>query len=111
MKSIKEWFNELPDDIREKAFKNTKAHAKYNKEKKYDTLSYEQVLSLQSNTLNDALLGAFVFSITPEGQDYWWKIINEANNVTEQDNPEPDWDNMAKYHNIEDNGPENYPGP
>jgi hypothetical protein len=28
---------------------------------------------------------------------------------TEQDAPEPDWDNLAKYKDAEDHGPENYP--
>lgn len=58
MKTIKEWFNDLPEDVREKALRNT------------DDLRLESTeLSLKS-----ALIGAFAWEDTPEGGDYWGKI-------------------------------------
>lgn len=61
MKTIKEWFNDLPEDVREKALKNTN----------------EAVLKQKSINLKMALLGAFTWEFSPEGYEYW-KSIHES---------------------------------
>jgi len=55
MKTVKEWYDLLPEDIRIKAYANT--HLNH--------------LQHSENTLNRALWGSFIFSQTPEGQEYW----------------------------------------
>lgn len=65
VKTIRAWFEELPDDIKEKAFKNTKKHD----------------LSGKSNSLSNALGASFRWSETPEGYDYWENIyLNQLDN-------------------------------
>jgi hypothetical protein len=59
MKTIQEWLNELPEDVRDKAIANTDK----------DLLEINLY-----NRLSHALEGAFVWALTPEGWDYWDKI-------------------------------------
>lgn len=58
MKTIKDWLEELPEGIKEKALLNYKASPQ-NKEK-------EVVGSLSA-----AISGAFVWIDTPEGHEFW----------------------------------------
>jgi hypothetical protein len=57
-KTIREWFNELPEDIREKAIANTRE---------------DELDELDSSSRN-AMLIAFLWSKSPEGHSYWSDI-------------------------------------
>jgi hypothetical protein len=59
MKTIREWLNELPEDVRDKAIANTSE----------ELLKFEE-----SEDLRDALLAAFIWMPSNEGFDYWFKI-------------------------------------
>lgn len=59
MKTIKEWFATLPDDIRERAYINTPS----------DHLEYYEECS--RSTLYAAIGGAFIWYKTPEGYEFW----------------------------------------
>jgi len=59
-KSVKEWLEELPEEIRDKAISNTKAAL------------LEEVAVAKS--LKEAVLGAFIWGETPEGHKYWQEI-------------------------------------
>ena len=56
MKTRREWYQLLPEDIREKAIKNT------------------DYLEGKCESLHRALNGGFTFSISPEGSKYWNEI-------------------------------------
>jgi hypothetical protein len=59
MKTIREWLNELPEDVRDKAIANTE----------------ENVLAIKFYTnLADALNGAFIWEESQQGFDYWNEI-------------------------------------
>lgn len=62
MKTTREWYNELPNDIKIKALANTK----------WTTIDSSDA------SLPQALLGAFVWSDTPEGMDYWSEVYDKA---------------------------------
>ena len=59
MKTTEKWFNTLPKEIKNNAFGNSGNNWK--KEKKYSSLF-------------EALVCAFVWSETLEGQDYWSEV-------------------------------------
>lgn len=59
MKTTQEWFDQLPEDYRDKAFKNMiDANA-------------------QHYTLAGAISNGFVWDSTPEGKDYWNGVFRE----------------------------------
>lgn len=55
MKTIREWLNDLPEDIRVRAFRNAKP----------------ELIELEKSNLERALSGAFVWSDTIEGHEFW----------------------------------------
>lgn len=55
MKTIREWYEDLPKESRDKALKNTPK----------DTLDDKEA------SLSEALEGAFFWRSSPEGFDYW----------------------------------------
>jgi hypothetical protein len=59
MKTIKEWFEDLPKEVREKAIANTN----------------DNLLGSRVENLKKALSGAFQWHLSPEGQNYWINII------------------------------------
>jgi hypothetical protein len=61
MKTTREWYNELPNDIKIKALANTEWTTIYSGAPK----------------LSEALLTAFVWNDTPEGMEYWLKIYTD----------------------------------
>ena len=58
MKTIKKWFNELPEDVREKALRNADAGN----------------VDLEVENLKVALATAFQWYTPPEGFVYWEQI-------------------------------------
>ena len=58
MKTIKKWFNELPEDVREKALRNADAGN----------------VDLEVENLKVALATAFQWYKSPEGFVYWEQI-------------------------------------
>ena len=60
-KSVKEWLEELPEEIRDKAISNTKA-----------ALLEENA---KDDSLKGAIAGAFIWGETPEGHKYWQEIF------------------------------------
>lgn len=61
MKTIREWFQELPTDVRIKAETNARPSA----------------MSVKAPTLASAIGGSFVWAESPEGQVYWEQITNQ----------------------------------
>ena len=61
-KTVKEWFELLPIEIREKAISNTKPH----------------LLESTDFKLSMAICGAFNWNESPEGHDFWEKIEDRA---------------------------------
>lgn len=61
MKKVKDWYNDLPNDIREKALANTS----------------KDMLETVDDSLVEALSGGFTWSSTEEGHDYWESIVDE----------------------------------
>jgi hypothetical protein len=75
MKTTREWYNELPNDIKIKALANT------------------EWTTIDSNdaSLSQALLTAFVWTDTPEGMEYWLKIYTDVVlNERKQEEPHTD---------------------
>jgi len=62
MKTTREWYNELPNDIKIKALANTK----------WTTIDSNDA------SLSTALLAAFVWADTPEGIDYWSEVYDKV---------------------------------
>ena len=62
MKTTREWYNELPNDIKIKALANTK----------WTTIDSSDA------SLSQALLSAFVWADTPEGMDYWSEVYDKV---------------------------------
>ena len=61
MKTIEEWLRELPIEYRDKALANLRLEKSY----------------LLRRTLSIAILGAFLWSESPEGFDFWRKVYNQ----------------------------------
>lgn len=94
-KTISEWLQHLPVDIREKAIANCKADFKDNEE-------FNGMMKLRDISVGEALASMFTWKNSPEGHDYWSEIAKNENY-----NQEPDYDTPnEEYH-----GPENYPAP
>lgn len=64
MKTVREWFEELPDGIREKAIFN----GDNDEPNTMDSTEYK--LSL-------AISGGFVWSRTPEGGEFWLDVVDK----------------------------------
>ena len=58
MKTIKEWLNDLPEEVREKALRNARK----------DSLDVKRI------SFKKALAGAFIWYKSPEGHKYWNEI-------------------------------------
>jgi hypothetical protein len=78
MKTIKEWFMEFPEEIRERALNNLELA-------KPVGLSFLKDSDVVSDA-DDALTGAFDWGGSPEGFDYWedWGVW-----LTDQTQPKP----------------------
>lgn len=63
MKTIKDWLQELPEDIKEKALLNYSTEDPSKEDDNYDLMS-------------EALFCAFVWSGTPEGHDFWENLYH-----------------------------------
>lgn len=59
MKTIREWLEALPPDIRERALANVKAQRR------------GRTLASKQPDLEDAILTLFIWHVTPEGFRYW----------------------------------------
>lgn len=59
MKTIKEWYNELPEDVREKAINNT----------------CKRLLSKRVKNVKTALFYGFSWIGSNEGCDYWLNVV------------------------------------
>lgn len=64
VKTIEEWLCQLPPEIRNKAIANT-------------TITD---LKKQVSSLDKAIIDAFTWDITPEGENYWDEIYIKARN-------------------------------
>lgn len=62
MKTIREWLETLPDDIRDRALANVNAQRA------------ELHMDLVEPSLSEAVHGAFSWLLTPEGCDYWFNV-------------------------------------
>lgn len=71
-KTIREWLNELPEGIREKAINNTLANYK-----KFDEDNNASFIDdATEDNMTSALYSAFIFGKTPEGFSYWNSICH-----------------------------------
>jgi hypothetical protein len=69
-KTIEQWIDEaiaLTPEEKEKAKAYTTKYVLANG-------SQKNPLSTQSTSFHDAIIGAFLFSETNEGHDYWWNV-------------------------------------
>lgn len=71
-KTVEEWLNELPEHIKEKALVNLCEAEDYNKD------NIEDILEEPEDSLWDAIAGSFIWTGTPEGNDFW-KNVAEGN--------------------------------
>jgi hypothetical protein len=62
MKTIKEWLNELPEDIKVRAIKNTE----------------DDILNAPALSLEVVICGAFQWYGTPEGVEFWAGVRDKA---------------------------------
>ena len=82
MKTIKELLNELPEYIDSEAISNTP----------------DEVLELLQTSLSNAIISAFVWRNTPQGENYWeiiyneQKLIDEMNEFNENHHEEQQWE-------------------
>lgn len=75
-KTVAEWFEELPEEIKNKVIK-------YAKNNYPDDDSLECYMERRVDSFYKSLQGAFVWSETIEGFDYWNNIANKNNNNNE----------------------------
>lgn len=69
MKTIEQWFNELPEPYRSQALENTlNQYGKYGEKK----------LKVHEPSIKDALLVGFIWKDTPkeQGYEYWSNFYN-----------------------------------
>lgn len=66
MKTIKEWLEELPTEIKEKAFYNVHRL----------TVFPNIILEFKEGSIKDAISSAFIWECTDEGHEYWESIYN-----------------------------------
>lgn len=80
-RTIREWMNELPSDIRRAAIKNAMtAHAEINK-----ITGKILIDSSKKDSFAEALFAAFVFSATPEGFKFWNDIaVKYSSKITQK---------------------------
>ena len=73
-KTVLDWFNLLPKDIKEKALAYIYAHYYFllNKTKKWVD---DMVLNAKTNSLKTAIFISFDLASTNEGFDYWYNVI------------------------------------
>lgn len=72
MKTIRQWLNTLPKDVREKAIEEIK---------KEWTSSFDYRLKMKAVSLDMALRGSFVFN--DFNFDYWKDVIKKYSQCTE----------------------------
>ena len=66
MKTVEEWAQELPEDVREKFLTNVvRVHG-------------ENGLKLKESSLSSAILGLFTWYKSPEDDDYWYNIHKQV---------------------------------
>lgn len=76
IKTAREWFETLPDSIKELAIKNAMKH-----NLGHDTITKTVFIDvIKKETLTDALTCSFVFSATEEGRDYWIDVLRKYDN-------------------------------
>lgn len=63
--TIREWFEVLPDDIRELAIENA---------------AKDSIIDIQKDSFHDALSSAFIFASTKQGHNYWMEIAEKYHN-------------------------------
>lgn len=68
-KTIGNWLDTLPDDVKVKAFANVHQLSK----------DPQHVLGMMTSKLQYALTGAFPWEESKEGPEYWTKIHMESN--------------------------------
>ncbi len=62
MRTIKDWFNDLPEEERVKALANTP----------------EEDLKIEKQCLSEAIAGAFIWTDVPENNEYWNTIYRRT---------------------------------
>lgn len=69
MKTIEQWFNELPEPYRSQALENT---LNLNGEK----ITGEEILKVHEPNIRQALSSAFIWADTPkeQGRSYWYNL-------------------------------------
>lgn len=70
MKTIRQWFEELPEPYREKAIRNMEEQVLTHKHIYPDNKVYDQ---------ETALYSGFVWSSTEEGIEYWSDVVRKSN--------------------------------
>lgn len=65
MKTVQEWAQELPEDVREKFLANVIEQRG------------EEWLKLEFENLSDVISGIFFWIDSPEGDEYWREIRNK----------------------------------
>jgi hypothetical protein len=61
-KTVKQWLEELPEEIRDQAISNTKP-----------TLLEQDAIA---ESLREAISGAFIWDDSPQGHKYWEEVFN-----------------------------------
>jgi hypothetical protein len=64
-----QWFNNLPEDVRQKALANFQNHYP-------DEEMQQRLLHREESNLEDCIKGSFTFNQAKEGADYWEEVIN-----------------------------------
>lgn len=62
-KTVREWLNELPEPIRSRAIRNAEDY-------------HKPFLDESEISLREAVLGAFLWSETPEGNEFWSAVYD-----------------------------------
>lgn len=85
MKTIKEYLNELPEPYKTQALKNIESI-------KTDCFAI---------SLEDAILGAFLWDFSPEGHDYWQDLHDgiKADKFAEEHYEEQQWEAQQEENN------------
>lgn len=68
MRTRKEWFDLLPEDVREQAMKNVISE---------NGIDYQEFMLLKHKNMWSCLNASFVFEFTNEGDRYWSKIASD----------------------------------
>lgn len=70
-KSARNWFEELPSPVKEQALFNLKRQRRNGK----DSIGINSNPCAQFNSAWQAIRTSFVFSKTPEGEEYWNDLL------------------------------------